>query len=438
MRLEKVKLADMRPDPNNPREDFGDLDAMMRSFEFNPVHPGEPLNPPVTVEDGNVYRIVDGERRFRAMMELKRETCHAIVCDDFDEADAIVAMMATDDKKQLSEVERSRGIQRMLKLDVNEDAIEEITSIPMKKVRHVRAGMKRAGEKAEQLTTDWLAAVGEAEERGDAEAAEAIMNAKVDDWHGSQWKSIKSKFDALRAHEAGFDTLRRACEELKVPFTDCEPKNAVFENGFYQLEEDDDERIRAWVQKQADKGLSIYCPAPTVTKAYVTPESFSTPGSLTEEEAKTKSTQNQAKSAMTNAKKRRAQWVGERIKDPDALEHTLQFFVDKRQLVNAREFSEKAGVEREEIPCPPSPFLLACDWSWTDNMTQAMLLAILFDRKDPSGAIGEQAMRSEADEFTDFLIALSDDGYEFDEHETELYKACCDILDEITETDDDA
>lgn len=433
MRLEKVKLADMRPDPNNPREDFGDLDSMMRSFEFNPVHPGEPLNPPVTVEDGNVYRIVDGERRFRAMKGLRHETCHAIVCDDFDEADAIVAMMATDDKKQLSEVERSRGIQRMLKLDVDEDTIEEITSIPMKKVRHVRAGMKRAGEKAEQLTTDWLAAVGEAEERGDAEAAEAIKDGTADGWNDG-WRAIKHRFDVLRAYEAGYETLRQVCADLHVPFTDVKPAKALVVDVFYRLDEGD-EGIHVWVQRQADKGLSVYCPLPAEDNVHVKPESFSVPEPLSEEEAKTKSTQNQAKSAMTHAKRRRAQWVGERIKDPDALEHTLQFFVDKRQLVNAHEFSEKAGVEREEIPCPPSPFLLACDWSWTDNMTQAMLLAILFGKEDPSGAIGKQAMRSEADEFTDFLIALSDDGYEFDEHETELYKACCDVLDEIPETD---
>lgn len=34
---------------------------------------GEPLNPPVVVADGNVYRIVDGERRYRALSSIYGE-----------------------------------------------------------------------------------------------------------------------------------------------------------------------------------------------------------------------------------------------------------------------------------------------------------------------------------------------------------------------------
>lgn len=436
MILKTISLDDMRPDPNNPREDFGDLEAMIRGFELNPTYPGEPLNPPITVKDGNVYRIVDGERRYRAMQEAKRKICHAIVCDDFDEADVIVAMMATDDKKQLSDVERSRGVQRMLKLDVDEDTIEEITAIPMKTVRQVRAGMRKAGEKAEQLTTDWLAAVGEAEERGDAEAAEALLNVKEDPWGGKNWENVKRRFDELRAYEAGYEMLRQACADLEVPFQASKPKKAVFEDTCYRLGKGGEE-IRAWVQEQADRGFSIWCPAPTERHTYVNPESFSAPAMLTEEEAKTKSNQNQAKAAMTNAKKRRAQWVGERIANADALKHTLQFFVDGRRSMNARDFAAKAGVECGDIPCPPSPFLLACDWPWTDDMTQAMLLAILFDKEDPCGGIGPRAKRDAADGFVSFIAALQSDGYIWNEHETELYAACCDILDAAVDEGDE-
>lgn len=59
MQFEKktVRLGDIRPSEQNPREDFGDIGALARSIEATG---GEPLNPPVVVADGNVYRIVDG------------------------------------------------------------------------------------------------------------------------------------------------------------------------------------------------------------------------------------------------------------------------------------------------------------------------------------------------------------------------------------------
>lgn len=63
MELKRVRTADVYPSEANPRRDFGDLDALAASFELNPRHPGEPMNPPLLVRDGEVYRIVDGERR---------------------------------------------------------------------------------------------------------------------------------------------------------------------------------------------------------------------------------------------------------------------------------------------------------------------------------------------------------------------------------------
>ena len=58
----------------------------------------------MVVRDGNVFRIVDGERRYRALREVwKREPGHEVtvlVAADLDAADELVAMVATDDKLQ--------------------------------------------------------------------------------------------------------------------------------------------------------------------------------------------------------------------------------------------------------------------------------------------------------------------------------------------------
>lgn len=104
MQFEKrqVRLGDIRPSEQNPREDFGDIGALARSIEATG---GEPLNPPVVVADGNVFRIVDGERRYRALSSIYGEDreVSALVADTMDEANELVAMLATDDKRQLTE-----------------------------------------------------------------------------------------------------------------------------------------------------------------------------------------------------------------------------------------------------------------------------------------------------------------------------------------------
>lgn len=104
MQFEKraVRLGDIRPSGQNPREDFGDIGALARSIEATG---GEPLNPVVVVADGNVYRIVDGERRYRALSSIYGEDreVSALVAESMDEANELVAMLATDDKRQLTE-----------------------------------------------------------------------------------------------------------------------------------------------------------------------------------------------------------------------------------------------------------------------------------------------------------------------------------------------
>lgn len=106
MQFEKraVRLGDIRPSGQNPREDFGDIGALARSIEATG---GEPLNPPVVVADGNVFRIVDGERRYRALSSIYGEDreVSALVADTMDEANELVAMLATDDKRQLTEAD---------------------------------------------------------------------------------------------------------------------------------------------------------------------------------------------------------------------------------------------------------------------------------------------------------------------------------------------
>ena len=131
-----VPLAKVRPSGQNPRRDFGDVGALARSIEATG---GQPVNPIVVARDGDEFRIVDGERRYRALLELGAEECEALVCDGWGEAEEAVAMMATDDKKALSDEERAQGFQGMLALGVGDETVSGASGVDVGTVRRIRS-----------------------------------------------------------------------------------------------------------------------------------------------------------------------------------------------------------------------------------------------------------------------------------------------------------
>lgn len=179
MQFEKrqVRLGDIRPSEQNPREDFGDIGALARSIEATG---GEPLNPPVVVADGNVYRIVDGERRYRALSSIYGEDreVSALVAESMDEANELVAMLATDDKRQLTEAERARGVQQMLVLGIDEQRIERASRATAGQIRAARR--LRGSVEGRQVTLEQLEA---ASAFADEKDVEAVL-AAGDGWAG--------------------------------------------------------------------------------------------------------------------------------------------------------------------------------------------------------------------------------------------------------------
>ena len=164
MKLEVVKTADVYADENNPREKFEGIDEMAASFDLNNERPGEPFTPPIVVRDGGIYRIVDGERRFRALKKRKAKTFHANVCENMDEALAVVAMVATDDKQHLTAAEKSKGVQMMLLLGVDPVEVDKGARLKKGTGRRIKRALDAVGDEtaAEDMSLDWLLAIEEA------------------------------------------------------------------------------------------------------------------------------------------------------------------------------------------------------------------------------------------------------------------------------------
>lgn len=201
MQFEKraVRLGDIRPSGQNPREDFGDIGALARSIEATG---GEPLNPPVVVADGNVYRIVDGERRYRALSSIYGEDreVSALVADTMDEANELVAMLATDDKRQLTEAERARGVQQMLVLGVDEQRIERASRATAGQIRAARK--LRGSIEGRQVTLDQLEAASAFDDEKDVEA----VLAAGEGWAGKA-DSIRRRNEREEAKAEDYDAF---------------------------------------------------------------------------------------------------------------------------------------------------------------------------------------------------------------------------------------
>lgn len=220
MQFEKrcVRLGDIRPSSQNPREDFGDIGALARSIEATG---GEPLNPVVVVADGNVYRIVDGERRYRALSSLYGEDreVSALVAESMDEANELVAMLATDDKRQLTEAERARGVQQMLVLGVDEQRIERASRATAGQIRAARK--LRGSIEGRQVTLDQLEAASAFDDEKDVEA----VLAAGDGWAGKA-DSIRRRVEREEAKAEDYD----AFGDAGIPVVKEQPEGFVYKD----------------------------------------------------------------------------------------------------------------------------------------------------------------------------------------------------------------
>lgn len=247
----QVRLGDIRPSEQNPREDFGDIGALARSIEATG---GEPLNPPVVVADGNVYRIVDGERRYRALSSIYGEDreVSALVADTMDEANELVAMLATDDKRQLTEAERARGVQQMLVLGIDEQRIERASRATAGQIRAARK--LRGSIEGRQVTLDQLEAASAFDDEKDIEA----VLAAGDGWAGKA-DSIRRRNEREEAKAEDYD----AFGDAGIPVVKEKPEGFVYTNwanfgdAAKKLEGED---VTGFVAVMADRYWELYKP----------------------------------------------------------------------------------------------------------------------------------------------------------------------------------
>lgn len=316
----RVRLADVRPDPNNPRKDFGDISALASSIEATG---GEPVNPIVVVRDGASWRIVDGERRYRAMSELHAGDegfeCDAIAFADVSDAHAMVAMLATDDKQRLTDEERARGVQEMLALGVDEEVVSKASRVGRDKVGAVRR-MRALVPEGEQVTIDQLVA---ADSLGDELDAETVLSS------GRDWYAVAKRIERERKHERVDAEVRDAAADAGVEVVETCPEGFSYE-----------------AQVSTAAGVAAL-PADAVLMR-VTPGNWCAYAPRREDAAarERERLRTESAAAVRESVLRMASWLGGLLMRPDCAELAPL----RARCLEARELSDDAGVADALVP----------------------------------------------------------------------------------------
>lgn len=235
-----VPLAEIVPG-DNPRDDFGDIDALAATLE---VTGGQPLNPIIVVADGNRYRIVDGERRYRALKKLHDANymVDVLVYTDFAAAQEAVAMLATDDKMQLTDAERAKGFQQMMVLGVESRTIAKALHRKTSDIAKARTVAKSAPP---QATIDQLIAAADFEDERDRKA---VLEAKPD-----EWRSKASLLERKARDERQYKELCHCAVDLGF---DIEEKAPAGYEGIMWADTADE--LRQMVDAHEDEELAVW------------------------------------------------------------------------------------------------------------------------------------------------------------------------------------
>ena len=413
---ERVSLADIIPDPNNPRKKFEGIPELAASFAVNADRPGEPVNPPLLVKDGSKYRIVDGERRYRAMAMAKTESCLANVADGMDDANAMLAMVATDDKQPLSDVEKSRGVQQMLLVGVDPEAVEKSANLRKGTAKKVMKAIKAAKEEAETMSIDRLMAISEFE--GDEEAVRKLIECGE-----GLLNSVLYQLRSARERDEKKAALAKVLEERGVEAVEARPEGFT-----YRICLGDPDELAKHLDEKGSgfkAVISTYQYSPVSVSLYEPEEEREEdPEELErrrerEEKQRKRDVHAAAYSAGTE---RRMRWVAERCANPSDLPNlAADAEADEGRFggfYGLEEVLEFVG-EDVRLPAGPAEILLR---AWGLDYSNYGLL-------DWSGDHAEDACRC----YVRLIDLIESDGYEPDESETAIYKEAAKALEVAAE-----
>ena len=413
MELTRMKLADLRPNEANIRTEFQGIEELADRLDLTPGAPGEPMIPIVAVRDANVARIIDGERRYRAMkLRGKVEECNVFLCDSMEEADQTIAMLLSNDRENLSREDYSTGLQELLIMNVPEEKVDKMAGKPVS--RALRRAVAFNKGKARQLSLDALLAASEVIDAGgtseDYDLVAGSANYSYD--RNRVINRIKDERER-KEREAAIAELVESCGLVVV---DKRPKGASYVKQCWNPSAD---TIRKEWPEHAKMGRIVVRP-----HGYVSYEIYDKPQELSDEEQKALESKNKIKRIRTAGQKRRAEWLYDRLFESGAMSgklYAIQSFVedwyeDNREYEHD-DFLKRAGKE-DGIPYNVNGWMVAAEWCNIDSLTNYDIDHIF----DMHALAGSQLVAAER--HIKLLRAMERAGYEPTDDEKALVSLC--------------
>lgn len=421
--LERVPISKLRPNGGNVRKEFGDLDAFAAEFDDNPVYPGEPWTPLIVYRDANVYRIADGERRYRAMKKAKKvRECNAYVFDTMAEAVAVLVMLDTNRKQLLSDEEYSAGLQTALILGVPEEKVDARAG--SKCAAALKRQVKRQGGKAAQLSVEQIMAADEFAD--DQEAYDEIMAAEPGQW---RWKAsrLRSARDAARNSAEAESAAAAAQAEHGLQVVEKPPRGAILERTLYQPVAD---TIAKCAAEWAKGGWLLAKPRATNYGYTTNWEVYSMPPERTPEEEAAAKGKSALRRQAQAGRRRRLEWVARRMLEAGALNglpNVRRFtrdYILGSQMYEVEDFCKRADIDSDFFNDGgsyriPSEYVIAAHWQRMDYLTNEKVDAI-----GDGTARKSEAFASAAGRHVDLLNAMRRDGYEPTDEESAFLELC--------------
>lgn len=405
MQLEVVNIEDVYPDENNPRKTFEGIEDLAKSFDLNTERPGEPFTPPILVRDGGIFRIVDGERRYKALKLNRKQTFTANVCDDLDEVNTLIAMLATDNKQPLSDIEKSRGVQQALLLGVDPVKVDKTTKGAHAK--RIKKAMELVDDAAEDMSLDRLLAIEEFSEYPGI--VEKLTNCRERDWKkiaDYERKRLKDEKRMLAVRDALIERGYTICD------SDDKPDNYYYAGAICTV--------------QDAEGITL-SPDEVVFTPGWSNQSYEMLELRNEEErqASIAAQIRKLKDTFKESEEKRQLWFGERMGDPDNIPHLRDLAVKEFVEWNSNIIDRFQDDFQINMKCTPCKLVMAVGYS----KMRISILAYINDLLD-SPASPWNLPRFK--EYLEVIEAFLADGYVPDQWELDLFDTIKHVI-KITE-----
>lgn len=405
MQLEVVNIEDVYPDENNPRKTFEGIEDLAESFELNTERPGEPFTPPILVRDGGIFRIVDGERRYKALKLRRKTSFTANVCEDLDEVNTLMAMLATDNKQPLSDIEKSRGVQQALLLGVDPVKVDKTTKGAHAK--RIKKAMELVDDAAEDMSLDRLLAIEEFSEYPGI--VEKLTNCRERDWEriaDYERKRLKDEKRMLAVRDALLERGYSICD------SDDKPDNYYYAGAIRTVKE---------VEELTDSSDEVVFTPGVGNQSY---EKLK----LREEEEGQVSVIAQIrklKDTFKESEEKRMLWFGERMGDPDNISRLQDLAVEAFLEWNSRIISRFMDDFQIDMECAPCKLVMAVGY---DKMRTSILMYINDLLDSPVSPWNLPRFK----EYLEVIEAFLADGYVPDQWELDLFDKIKNVI-KITE-----